>query len=402
MSRDSESRRDTLAGELDAVLTSQGASPRPAGGDRLFPAVVAGVSGSDVILELGPRVQGMIPLAEFDEAPAPGAELRVTVTGQEDGLWIVSLKEARALAAWNDMEIGSLVKATVVGMNKGGLELKIGKIEAFMPASQIAMQHVEDLAAFGGETFVCEVLEIDPAKKRIVVSRRAVLEEERRDAHKEAVETLAEGAVLRGKVSRLESYGAFVQILGGIEGLLHVSNISHTRIGHPEEVLKSGQEVEVQVLEIKEGGRRIGLGMKQLLPNPWDDIAERLHEDSILTGTVRRVADFGAFIEVEPGVDGLLHVSEIDSGRVQRVRDLVREGEELAVRVLSIDPYARRISLSRLDARGALLGSDEAAAATEIDSVIEEGQAVGPIGTNLGSLFKKALSAKKLAEENRK
>lgn len=395
MSRDSESRRDTLAAELDATLAAQGKPNLREEGESLYPALVAGVSGSDVILELGPRVQGMVPIEEFEEPPKRGAELRVAVIGRDDDLWLFSVKEARALAAWDDMEVGSHVKATVVGMNKGGLELKIGKIEAFMPASQVSMQHVEDLAAFGGETFVCEVFEIDPVKKRVVISRRAVLEQERRVEQKEAVQTLIEGAVLRGKVSRLESYGAFVQIMGGLEGLLHVSNIAHRRIGHPEEVLKVGEEVEVQVLDIKEGGRRIGLGMKQLLPDPWYSIADRLHEESVVTGTVRRVAEFGAFVEVEPGVEGLVHVSELDSNRVQRPREIVKEGEEITVRVISVDPYAKRMSLSRLDSRGAVLGSEEAAAAGEIDSVLEESRAVGPIGTNLGSLFKKALGDKR-------
>ena len=394
MSHESGSKRDSLAAELNAALAGEGAPDWQREENGLYTATVAGVSGGDVIVELGPRVQGMIPVEEFEEKPAVGTSLRVSLRGREDNLWLFSTKEARAMAAWDDMDVGSLVKGTVVGLNKGGLELKVGSIHAFMPASQVAMTHVEDLAVFGGETMVCEVLEIDRGQKRVVLSRRAVLEEERRQERADAVETISEGAVLRGKVSRIESYGAFVQIHGGIEGLLHVSNISHQRVENPEEVLKVGEDVEVMVLEIKEGGRRIGLGMKQLLPDPWYSLADRLHEDAMVTGTVKRVADFGAFVEVEPGIEGLIHVSQLDSGRVQRPRDYVKEGQEVTVRVLSVDPYGKRLSLSRLDARGAVLGSEEAAASGDIDAVLDAGRSSGPIGTNLGSLFKKALGNK--------
>ncbi len=391
MTPNSQSKRDELAAELDATLVGQGTPDLVEDGDRLYSALVAGVSGTDVILELGPRVQGLVPLEEFEEPPRRGASLRVAVRGREDDLWLFSMREARSLAAWSDMEIGSLVKGQVTGLNKGGLELKIGSIHAFMPASQVALTHVEDLATFGGESMVCEVLEIDRDQRRVVVSRRAVLEEERDQQRRDAVEELTPGGVLRGKVSRIEPFGAFVQIMGGLEGLLHVSNISHQRIEHPEEALKIGDDVEVMVLEITEGGKRIGLGMKQLQPDPWDDIAYRLHEDAVINGTVRRIVEFGAFVEVAPGVEGLVHVSELDSGRVQRVRNHLSEGQEIAVRVLSIDAPARRLSLSRLDPRGAILGSEDAAAAGEIDAVLDEGRASGPIGTNLGSLFRRAL-----------
>ncbi|MEW6071772.1 MAG: S1 RNA-binding domain-containing protein [Planctomycetota bacterium] len=385
---------ETLTAELDLALASEGAPARARGEDGLYSATVAGRSGDAVIVELSPRVQGMVPAAEFDAIPAAGTILRVALRGQEEGLWVFSLREARAVAAWTEMAVGSLVKATVVGLNKGGLECKVGSIRAFLPASQVALGHVEDLASFGGQTMICEVLEIDRGKKRVVVSRRAVLEEERRQARAEAAETIVPGAVLRGKVARLESYGAFVELAGGIEGLLHVSNISHQRVGRAEEVLKAGDDVEVMVLEVKEGGKRIGLGMKQLQPDPWATIADRLHEDAVVAGVVRRIADFGAFVEVEPGVEGLVHVSQLDTGRVPRPREVLKEGQELTVRVLSVDPLARRLSLSRLDARGAVIGSEEAAAAGDVDAVLDEGRAGGPIGTNLGALFKKALAEK--------
>lgn len=388
--------QDAQRAELDAEL----AASLPPGtslkreGSGLYKASVAGVSGDDVILELGPRVQGIVPAAEFDELPEVGTAIDVAFRGREDGLWTFSIKAARSLAAWEEVEVGSLVKGTVVGLNKGGLELKVSGVRAFLPASQVALHHVDDLSELANQTLVCEVLEVDREKRQLVVSRRAVLEDELSRDRQESVATITEGAVVRGKVTRLEKFGAFVQIAPGIEGLLHVSNISHKRVENPDEVLKVGEELEVQILEIKEGGRRIGLGKKQLDADPWDEALEKLHPDAVVTGKVQRLVDFGAFVELLPGVDGLLHVSQLGVGRVNNVREVLSPNEELAVRVLSIDPATRRISLSRLDPRGALLGSEEAAEAAEIDAVLEQG-GDRPLGTNLGALFKRALEEKR-------
>ncbi len=381
-----------IAASLDGVnLQDIGA---PLSGDshansKLQDGVVVGITGADVFVELGPRNEGVVPLAEFEETPAVGQRLKVSLVGKDGELNLLSIKEAKAIAAWEEMEVGSLAKATCTGMNKGGLELKIGSVSAFMPASQVAIGRVDDLAAYAGQALVCEVTEIDRGRKRIVLSRRKVLEVEAAAKREEALGTLAPGSVLRGKVTRLENYGAFVDI-GGIEGLMHVSNISHKRLEHPEESLKVGQEVEVQVLEITDGGKRIGLGMKQLEADPWDGFAERHQVDSIITGTVQRLADFGAFIELEPGVDGLLHVSQMGSGRIRTASDVLKMGEEVAVRVQKLDSGARRISLSRLDSRGAVLGSDEAVESDVIDQVLEEGTHQ-KAGTNLGALLRRAM-----------
>ena len=381
MQRKSDSRLAQLRADLAEEL---GLTPEE-GGPALFAATVAGTSGNDVILELGPRVQGVCPLDEFEEPPTSGDTLRLALVGREDGLWTFSLKQGRALASWDEMEVGSLVKGRVIGINKGGLELKVSGHNAFLPASQVAIGHVEDLESLAGETLVCEVVEIDPSRKRLVVSRRAVLEAEAQASRHALVDALAEGAVIRGKVTRIEPFGAFVDI-GGVEGLLHVSNISHQRVAHPEEVLTKGQELEVQVLKIEEGGRRIGLGRKQLEADPWDLAVERLREDEVVEGTVRRLMDFGAFVEILPGVDGLLHVSQLGEGRVRSAASVLKVGETLSVRIQSIDPVQRRISLSRLDPRGAVLGSEEAAAGEEIDAVLESGSS--GLGTNLGALLK--------------
>lgn len=389
-----DSRLERLTAELEEALAgTEVAAAREPGGRVTYPATVAGTSGADVIVELGPRVQGAVPLAEFSAPPTPGTSLRVTLRGQEDGLWVFSVKEARTLAAWSEMQVGSLVKGKVIGFNKGGLELKVDGIDAFLPASQVALEHVEDLATLAGQTLVCEVLEIDRAKRRVVVSRRAVLEAERERTRREAADELAVGAVVRGRVVRLESYGAFVDVGGGLEGLLHVSNLAHARVERPDELLHVGQELEVQVLSIEEGGKRVGLGRKQLEADPWDAVAYRYEEDQVVTGRVRRLVDFGAFVELEPGVDGLLHVSQLGQGRVRQARDVLKVGDELSVRILSIDSSGRRISLSRLDPRGALIGSEDSVDDAEVRQLLQREEA--PSGTNLGALFRKALGERK-------
>ncbi|MCL4147623.1 UNVERIFIED_CONTAM: hypothetical protein GTU68_032081 [Idotea baltica] len=199
---------------------------------------------------------------------------------------------------------------------------------------------------------------------------------------------------MRGKVTRIEKFGAFVQIAPGLEGLLHVSEISRQRVEDVEAVLKTGQDVETLVLEIKEGGKRISLSMKALEPNPWDEAAGRYNEGTVVEGTVVRVADFGVFVELEPGIDGLVHISQLSRDRINRVQDVVKNGETFPVRVVSVDAHAQRISLSRLDDSGALLGSEEAAAAGDVRDLMQQAKPTN-LGTNLGDLFKKAMDGGK-------
>ncbi len=389
MQREHESRLGVLRAEL---LLELGAGAHTADGSNLFQATVAGSSGSDVILELGPRVQGVVPREEFEEPPANGTRISVALVGREEDLWLFSAREGRRIATWEEMEVGSTIQGKVIGINKGGLELKVSGVSAFLPASQIGLGRVEDLATYAGETLVCRVIELERSKKRVVVSRRAILEEELATARSEAAGALHPGNVVRGRVTRIESFGAFLDLGGGIEGLLHVSNLSHARVEHPQELVAVGQELEVQVLEIAQGGKRIGLGRKQLEPDPWETAADRLKPDDVVTGRVRRIVDFGAFVELLPGVEGLLHISEIGTTRTRRTREALAIGQEISVRILSIDGPSKRASLSQRDARGALLGSEEAAGGAEIEEVLGERRS---IGTNLGKLFQKALDKKK-------
>lgn len=395
---------DSLDAEIDAALDGvnlqdvdapqgddkpDGAGPDANSGLRR--GTVTGVHATDVFVDLGPRMQGVIGVAEFDEPPAVGDTFDFTLCGQEDGLWVLSRRDAIRLAAWKDIELGAVVKAQVKGQNTGGLELAVGPLSAFMPASQASLRRIEDLSSVIGETMVCEVIEFDRSRKRIVLSRRRVLEREVEESRRETVGVLEAGTVIRGRVTRIESYGAFVEISRGVEGLVHVSNISRKRVSNPADVLNIGDSVEAQVLEVKEGGKRIGLGMKQLEPDPWDTITDLFRVDQVLTGKVQRLAPFGAFVEIADGVDGLLHISQMgDDQPGTPIHKQASEGQEVLVRIQSIDAANRRLSLSRLDVRGALIGSEDAVAAEEIDRILDSSTDT-KLGTNLGSLFKKAL-----------
>ncbi len=378
--------------ELDLPVPSRKADG-PAGGDhsRLSRGTVVGVNQDDVIVELGPRVQGVISIAEFEPPPKVGDVFDFTIVGREDDLWLLSRREAVTLSALEDLAPGVHVKAKVTGQNTGGLELRFSGVAGFMPASHVDVARIEDLSTFLGQHVVCEVLEIDRGKKRLLLSRRNVLQKELDLARSEMVSSLSVGDVVHGKVTRVESFGAFVDIKNGVEGLVHVSNIARERVNDAKDVLKVGQEVHAKVLEIKEGGKRIGLGLKQLLPDPWDDAEERYQTDQIVQARVVKAMEFGLFLELEPGLEGLLHVSQMGEAgrRGGRRKDGPAAGSMLAVRIVSIDRAQRRIALSRLDTHGALIGSEEAAGAAEIDDVLKSGRE--QLGTNLGNLFKKAL-----------
>jgi len=403
--------KDPLSAEIDAALegvdlqnldarespasaeTAGARGTKPARSSKLRSGTISGITGDDVFVDLGPRMQGVISLSEFEERPKVGAAFEFSLHGREDELWLLSRKEALAIAAWDEVEVGSLVKARISGQNTGGLEAKIGPMAAFLPSSQVGLRHEENLAGYIGQTLTCLVLEVDRDRKRILLSRRAVLEKEREGEVKERLGKIATGQVVRGKVTRVEPFGAFVDIGGGLEGLVHVSNLSRRRVENAGSIVAVGQEVQAQILEIKDGGKRIGLSMKALEPDPWDGVASRYASDSVVEGRVTRIADFGAFVELEPGLEGLLHVSAMAKDRVRRPRDLVKDGEKIAVRIVSIDPAQRRLSLSRLDPRGAVLGSEEAVDANVIDEALVKNKSE-PAKTNLGNLFKKALGQK--------
>ncbi len=395
----STSGEDRLKREIEAALegvnlqdidVDEGRKDAKERRENLVKGTVVGVTPPDVILEIGPRSQGVCPLTEFDEEPAIGSVHDFTVIGQSEGLSVLSMKGALEVRSWLELEVGSHAKCRVTGVNSGGLEVRVGTHRGFIPSSQVGISRVEDLTSLLNQTLLCEVLELDRGRERIVLSRRSVLMLEADSARTEAVGALAPGAQIHGRVTRIESFGAFCEIAPGVEGLLHVSNFSHTRVEDLAEHLKVGEDLQLMVLDITEGGKRIGLGKKQLEPDPWEGVGSRYGEEGVVPGKVTRVVEFGAFVELEPGVEGLVHVSCLEVGRTSNASKAVQAGEEISVRVVEVDESGKRLSLSRLDASGALLGSDEAADVDAVRETLAEGSEA-PQGLDLGALLKRAM-----------
>jgi ribosomal protein S1 len=350
--------------------------------------LVTGVGDADVFLEFGPRLQGVVPRAQFASPPEAGERLRVFVESYDAGesLYLCSVHRTAQAPVWQGLEPGAILAAEVKAVNKGGLELQAGVLTAFLPVSHVELEHVEDLEPYVGRRFEVEVLEADPERRRLVVSRRGLLAREREERRAHAVGALEAGATVTGLVTRIEPYGAFVDV-GGVEGLLHVSEIAWKRVEDPGEHLEVGQSLEVRILEIKEEGRRISLSRKALLEDPWDTFVRDHPPGSIVTGKVTRVQSYGAFVEVAEGVEGLAHVSQLSPTPVHSPRDVVRVGQELSVRVHAVDPERRRIGLSLLTERGDRLTDDVADDAT-IREVLERDR---PSEPTLGDLLRKAL-----------
>ncbi len=386
---------DSIESQIEASLAGfEGAQthsgPEEEDNKGFVKGVIVGIAGKDIFVELGPRQQGVIGAREFETTPKVGETFEFSVIGEDDDLILLSRGAAREASSWRDMEIGNMVKAKVVGQNTGGLELKVGPLPAFMPASHVALQHVEDLSQFIGQTFNAEVLELDRSRKRILLSRREVLKRQVEAQAAESRQGIGAGQIVSGKITKIEDFGAFVEIRPGVEGLLHVSNISRKRVNDANDVLSVGQDVQVKILEITEGGRRIGLGMKQLQPDPWDEIAERFPVESMIKGKVTRVATFGAFVEVMDGIEGLVHISQLGLERGRPVSDVAKVGKELNVRVQSVDRERERISLSLLDRRGSIIGSTDEAEDDLVDEIMRKDDDRRG-GTNLGDLLRQAL-----------
>lgn len=357
---------------------------------KVWRGTVVGAFGDDVFVELGPRMQGVISRRVFAETPREGECFDFTLRGQEDGLWALSRVEERPLATWDAMEVGSLVQARVTGRNDGGLELKIGPLHAFMPRSQTGLPRGTDPKVLVGKTLPCEVVEVDAERQRVLVSRRVLLERERADERQRDVHALEPGQIVRGRVTRLEEFGAFVGFGAGLEGLVHVSNLSYDPVRHPADMLRIGEPVEAKVLAIRRGGRRIALGLKQMAPSPWRGLEQRVEPGDIVEGQVTRAVGAGVLVAIERGVEGLLPSSQAGLSPAQRLADTLQAGQTLAVRVVSMDVESERLSLSLVHADGARIRVDEAAGLQELRERRRAG-GLREAATNLGQLLQRAL-----------
>lgn len=309
------------------------------------------VGAENVFVELGFRSPGILQVRQFETGKLPkvGQSIEVIVDRVEadDGLVVLNLPRGRRKVSgdWSALTKGQVVDCMVTKTNKGGLEVSIGNLRGFLPAGQVDLHYTSDLEPYVGQKLTVQITEVNPRKRNLVVSRRAHLEVARKEAEKELWKTLEVGQKHSGRVKTLKDYGAFID-LGGVDGFLHIGEISWQRIRHPSDALREGQEVEVTVLQLDPEKKRIGLGMRQLTQNPWLAAAEKYLSGSQVSGRVTRTSDFGAFVELEPGIEGLIHISELDHRRVKRVTDVLKEGQQVDAKVLEVDPDRRRISLS--------------------------------------------------------
>jgi len=359
---------------------------------RIWRGTIVGSFGHDVFVELGPRMQGVIARRHFRRPPLTGDSYEFTLHGQEEGLWALSLKEDEALETWEEMEEGSLVQARVVRLAPGGFELKVGPLHAFMPKSHSGLQRDEKPEPLVGKNLTVEVIEVDAERQRVVVSRKLVLQRERDSLHQREIAGLRVGQRVNGRVSRVESYGVFVGFGHGLEGLVHASDLDHARVEDPLELVQPGQAIECVVLSVKNGGKRIALGRKQLLESPWTSIEQRCYVDQIVEGRVLSLVDYGAFVEVEPGVEGLLHQSECGLAAGLPLRSLLAPGQTIAVRIAALDPAAQRLSLSLQHKSGGRITAEEVENARHFAELLHRSPEEN-LKQPLGNLLERALRA---------
>ena len=357
LDEDLEADFEAALGDLaiDDLLEAQAAikAEAPLDPGTRITGVVLSIGADTAFIDLGGRRQGAMKLAGFldrgEDLPEPGQPIEVSVGGRNDadGLYDVAPgNRAVAVEDWTQLEAGMVVEARVTAANKGGLECEVAGLRGFMPASLVSTWRVENLEELVGQTLESLVTEIVPAARRLVLSRRAVIEKQAAEAKVKMLETLEPGDELEGIVRSVRDFGAFVDIGNGVEGLVHVSELSWERVANPADVLQQGQKVRVIVKKIDPQTGKIGLSARDLIESPWKRAADKYHVGATVRGTVSRIAQFGAFVKLEPGVEGLVHISELATRRIRSVADVVKEGEQVECRVLAIDPHEQKLALS--------------------------------------------------------
>lgn len=334
---------------LEDMLDEADRPPAVRGERQTKTGTIVSVHGDDVFVEFGPKSQGVCALSYFESPPTLGDRLEFNVEryDKNEGLLILTRVGKVQKAEWESLDVGHVVEARCTGVNKGGLEMEVANHRAFMPAGHVDIRHVAELEVFIGEKMPCEVIEIDRQRGRIILSRRSALEAERGRLREDLLKKIKVGDQLSAVITSLQPYGAFAD-LGGVDGLIHISDLSYERIKEPSEVVKEGDRVEVKVLKIDESQDppRIGLGLKQTMTDPYQAKAGEIQEGATVTGKVTKLMAFGAFVEIAPGIEGLIHISELSHERVNRVSQVVKPGEVVQAKVLSVDHGKRRISLS--------------------------------------------------------
>ncbi len=340
------SARSKPSGRPEVAKSERGQEARPG----LRKGTVIGVRGKSLFVDLGGKSEGFIPVERFEgELPAPGSAIEVVVDrfDLEEGIQVLRLKGAAIDANWDNLRRGEIVEARVTKTVKGGLEVDVDGIRGFLPISQIDLSRVEDAASFVNQKFKAIVTEAKPRERNLVISRREFLEQERAEQRERTWASLAEGQTRDGVVRSIKPFGAFIDI-GGVDGLLPIGEMSWSRVAKVDDLVKTGDQVKVKVLKIDPVTRKLTLGLKQLSPSPWQSAADKYPRGMLVPGKVSKIMDFGAFVEIEPGVEGLIHISELSPNRVRRVADIVKAGQEVEVRILKVEPELKKMALSLL------------------------------------------------------
>ena len=350
---------DNLLIEVDGKLVpNYDATIHPFSEGDVVSGKVVRIDQDEVLVDIGYKSEGVIPSNELsirktvkpsDEVEL-GEEVDALVLTKEDqeGRLILSKKRARFEKAWRRIEkaadSGEPVEGTVIEVVKGGLILDLG-VRGFLPASLVDIRRVQNLDEFMGQKLECKVIELNRSRNNVVLSRRAVLEEERKEVREQILGRLQPGQVVEGKISNIVDFGAFVD-LEGIDGLIHISELSWSHVNHPSEVVSIGDTVRVKVLDIDRDRQRISLGLKQTQEDPWQRVLNEYKEGDVVEGKVTKIVAFGAFVQILPGVEGLVHISELAQHHVESPAEVVRPGDELKVKILEVDDARRRLSLS--------------------------------------------------------
>ena len=338
---------------------------------RHWRGTIVGVHGEDVFVELGPRKQGVISRRQLGCEPRLGDSHDFTLRGREESLWVLERVGTPSLESWREMRAGSLVQARVLRPVHGGLQMKVGDLHAFMPRSHTGLDRRENPSVLVGRTVTCEVLEIERERQRVILSRKRVLAHERASRRQREASRVVVGKTVHGRVSRIEAYGLFMSFGRGLEGFVHVSDLSHERVEHPAQTHAIGDSLEAKVLSVRAGGRRIQLGLKQMHSSPWATLERDHYEGQIVEVRVARVLDFGLLCTLRPGVEGLMPASLLGLRPGRRPRDQFQIGQSLSARLVELDCQAERLALSRQHSDGSLIAEDEAARARDFAELRE-------------------------------
>lgn len=364
---------------------------------------VTKIDAKQALVDIGYKSEAILPISEVSslhiekvaDVLSEGDELEFQVIkiNEDKDEVIISKKAVDAVKAWDELEQkfkdGTVFESQIADVVKGGLVVDVG-VRGFIPASHVERHFVDDFSEYKGRTLSLKIIELDREKNKVILSHRAVLEEEAGKQKKQVYDEIEVGSIIEGTVQRLTDFGAFVDV-GGVDGLVHISELSWERVEKPSDLVNEGDKVKVKVLKVDKENERISLSMKEAQPGPWEKGADALKAGSVVTGTVKRLVSFGAFVEVAPGVEGLVHISQISNRHIGNPAEVLKEGEEVQVKILDINPAEQRISLSIREVE-----EEKEAKATRKEIANYEQESTGgmgiTIGDRLGDLAKKLKS----------